>query len=304
MSSSTKRPIEIWNFPDLHINSGGTYSPVKDYSQFFNTANQKNYPAETIYHSKTPNPSFDIAGSQLYGVSPLRASLTHLAIIEEAGAQSNRQLKNGGVLNLLSPTRSEDQFNPEQRKSFSEKLREALRSQDPNNRYMTSSISMDVTRVGIPSAELELLGIKSATEEAIYRLFGIPLARYSQKSSTQNNQAESNKQLIYDAIAPMCEVISTMLTKFIGIHFNNTVIELDYTQLPEMAVNMKEMSEYIIPLVKVGILQRDEARFAFKYSETGLDYMKEFWYDDKPMSKIYSGELQPGNSNNNNNGAS
>lgn len=296
MARSTKRPIELWCFPDLHIISGGTYHPIKSYSQFFETSSERNYPSEEIFHSKTPNPSFSLMGEQLYGVSPLRAFLEPLRTIEEANTQSSKQMRNGGVLAMLSPSNKEDQMTSEQRKEFMNKFKEALRSEQSFNRFMTSSIAMDVQQVGLPSSDLDLLSIKSANEESIYRLFGIPLARYNQKSSTMNNQAESNKQLIYDAVSPLTDLIGEMLTKFVGVHFDNIVIELDAIQLPEMAVNMKEVTEYIVPLVKHGIINREEARFAFKYGETGKDFMLDFWYDDKPLSKIYSGEMQPNNS--------
>lgn len=302
VSRTTKKPLEIWAFPSLQINSGGVYNPVKNYSQFHNTDNERNYPADQVYHTKTPNPNFTIMGDQLYGVSPLRAYLEPLRTIEEANTQASKQMRNGGVLALISPARAEDQLSRDQREAFMDKFKKALRGQQSFNRFMTSNIAMDVQQVGLPSSDLDLLAIKSADEESIYRLFGIPLARYSQKASTQNNQEQSNKQLIWDAIEPITDLIGNMLTKFIGVHYDNTVIELDITQLPEMSVNMKEVSEYALPLVKHGVISREEARFIFKYGETGLDFMNDFWYDDKPLRKIYDGTIQP-NNNNNNNGA-
>lgn len=296
VSRTTKKPLEIWAFPSLQINSGGIYNPVKNYSQFHNTDSERNYPAEQVYHTKTPNPNFTTMGDQLYGVSPLRAYLEPLRTIEEANTQASKQMRNGGVLALISPARAEDQLSRDQREAFMDKFKKALRSQQSFNRFMTSNIAMDVQQVGLPSSDLDLLAIKSADEESIYRLFGIPLARYSQKASTQNNQEQSNKQLIWDAIEPITDLIGNMLTKFVGIHYDNTVIELDVTQLPEMSVNMKEVSDYVIPLVKHGIISREEARFVFRYGETGFDFMQDFWYDDKPMRKIYSGEIQPNTS--------
>ena len=74
MAKSTKRPMELWAFPDLHIISGGTYNPVKSYSQFFETTSEKNYPAEEIYHTKTPNPDFNIMGNHNDGLLILSCS--------------------------------------------------------------------------------------------------------------------------------------------------------------------------------------------------------------------------------------
>lgn len=297
MSDVTNRPYESWAFPELQINSGGMYNPVKGYTQFADMDIQKEYPADSIYHLKTPNPQFDINGSQLYGVSPLRAYLEPLRTIQEANKQSSMQMKNGGSVVLMTPRDKEDQLNKDQRQSYMDRFKKALKSTASDMRYMTTSIPMDVQKVGLSNGDLELLGIESAREESIYRAYHIPLARYSQKASTMSNQAESNKQLIYDAIAPMCDVIGAMLTNHIGKHFGNTIIELDYLQLPEMAINMKEMVDYIIPLVDSGIISRDDARHAFKYGETGLDYMQAYWYKNQPLEKLYDGTLTANNNN-------
>lgn len=291
VAKTTKKPLEMWAFPELHIESGGMYNPIKSYYQFFNTDSQKQYPAETIYHARTPNPAFDINGSQLYGVSPLRAFLEPLRTIEESYKQASKQMFNGGVLALMSPRREQDGLTAEQRNAFMDKFKNALRSSAPGNRFLTSSIAMDVQKVGLPSVELDLLNIRSADEKAIYKAYKIPLARYSQEASTYNNQAESNKQLVYDAVSPIAKVVSDMLTNFIGIHYG-VIIELDPMQLPEMAVNMKEQLEWIVPAVNNKVITPDEARFQLGYTELNQDYSRSLYHMDKPLEKIYDGTIQ------------
>lgn len=283
IAKSTKRPLRLWAFPEMHIESGGTYNPVKEYFQFYSTEKEKRYPAEDIYHLKTPNLSFDISGSQLYGVSPLRAYLEPLRTIEESYKQSSKQMKSGGVLSVIFPLNKEDSFEREQRKAFMEQVKKALRSSDEFSRLTTSSVAIDSKQIGLSAGELDLLSIRSASEEAIYRCFHVPLARYSQKASTQNNQSVSNIQLIYDAVAPLCEVISEALTRHVGIHYDNAIIELDWSRLPEMAVNMKDMQDYIGKQVDLGIISRDEARAMFGYSETGESEMKGYYYKGRKL---------------------
>lgn len=301
MSKSTNRPLEMWAFNQLTINSGGTYNPVKSYTQFCNTDLEKEYPADQIYHAKTPNLSFDQTGSQLYGVSPLRAFLNQLRTIEESHNQAGKQMKNGSVLALLSPTGKEDQLTHEQRSGFMDALKKGLRSNQDFSRFMISSIPMTTTQIGLPSADLDLLNIREADEQAIYRLFGVPLQFYSQESSSYNNSQTAVKKLVLDAVAPMCDILSDMLTNFIGVHFNDTVIQLDYTQLEDMNQSMEELVKGMIPLVEKGVISRDEMRFALRYGETGIDFMKDFWFNDKPLSKIYDGTLQPNGASDNEN---
>lgn len=300
ISDATKRPYEIWAFPELHINSGGKFNPVKNYSQFYQTANQENYPAETIFHCRTANPSFDIMGSQLYGVSPLRAHLEPLRTIDESNKQSSKQMKNGGVLALMSPQRAEDQFSSEQRDGFMTKFKNALRSQDSGARYLTSSIPMDVQNVGLPSSDLDLLATKSANEESIYKAYRVPLQFYNQDSSSYNNLTTANIQYITNAVAPVAKIISEMFTEHIGVHFDDTIIELDTNSLPEMSGNMKEQVEWISKATEKALITIDEGRYQLGYGELNLDYTTNLLYNGKPLSKIFTGEMDTRNSNNNN----
>lgn len=301
LSKATGRPIELWAFPELFIESGGTYNPIKSYYQFYQTESQKQYESSSIWHSKTPNPSFDIMGSQLYGISPLRAYLEQLRAIEEGNKQASKQLKSGGVLSVIFPRDKDDEWQSDQRKAFIDKARKNLNSMEDYSRISASSIALDSKQIGLPSVELDLLNINSANEEAIYRAYHVPLQYHNQKASTSNNQSTAVKQLVYDAVAPMCDVISEMLTNFVGVHFDNTVIILDYTQLDEMSVNMKEIADYVVPLVQSGVLSRDDARTMFRFDDTGLDYMQEYWIGNQPMSKLFSAELQPTSNNNGSN---
>lgn len=302
LSKTTKRPIELWAMPELHIESGGTYNPVKSYYQFWQTENEKQYPADTIYHARTPNPNFTTTGSQLYGVSPLRAFLEPLRSIEESYKQASKQLKSGGVLAMLSPARAEDAFNAEQRTAFMNKFKEALLSQSPNSRYLTSSIAMDVQQVGLPSGDLDLLNIRSADEQAVYKAYKIPLQFYNQDSSSYNNQSIANIQFITNAVSPIAKVVSDMLTDFVGIHFDDTIIELDVNSLPEMSANIKEQMEWIVKGVDNGILKPNEGRYQIGYGEVDEDYMNSFWYKGRPLGKLFDADVN--NINNNNNGAS
>lgn len=298
----TKKPSYMWAFPELFINSGGMYKPIKNYSQFYQTNSEKNYPVETIYHCKTPNPVFDVMGSQLYGVSPLRSHLEPLRTIDEADKQASLQMKNGGSVVLMNPKNKEDQFASDQRKSFMDKFKEALRSQSSNARYLTASIPMDVQKVGLPSAELELLSTKVANEESIYRAYRVPLQFYKQDSSSYNNLATANIQFITNAVSPVAKMLSEMLTDHIGVHFDNTIIELDVQSLPEMSGNMKEQVDWIEKAVEVGLLSRNEGRYQLGYGEIeNAEYMSAFTYKGKPLAKIYTGEMDTNTNNNNGN---
>lgn len=269
---------ELFCFPNMTINGDteNLLDPIVGY--ILENTNKTAFDKDEIYHLKTANPApIDRNFEYLYGVSPLRAYLESLRTIKEGKTQSSKQAKNGGVFGVLSPRDKEDQLDSDQKKQLHDKMSAARRSDDEMARVFASSISLAWQSMGLPIADLQLIELVGANQEDVYRAYHVPLQYHNQKASTSNNQGTAVKQLIYDAVAPICEVIGEALTRFVGKGFGDIIIELDYTQLPEMAVNMKEVAEYLKPLIESGVVSLDEARVALKYGETGLAHMKEYY---------------------------
>lgn len=291
-----KRAKELYCFPNMTIATDidDLLDPIRGFI-LDNTA-QKRFEKEEIYHIKTGNPAHvDKTMQYLYGVSPLRAYLEPMRTIKESKKQSSKQAKNGGVFGILSPKDKEDQFSKEQKEQLKEKIKHARESNDEMARVFPSSISLLWQSIGLPIGDLKLLELVSANEEDIYRAYHVPLQFHNQKASTSNNQNTAVKQLVYDAVKPNCDAISDALTRFLGPAYGVDMIELDYTQLPEMAVNMKEVAAYLVPLIEAGIITPDEARNALKFGETGLDYMKEYYVATgrTTLKRVFEGEVMP-----------
>lgn len=277
---------ELYCFPNMTIvgDPEDLLDPIRGY--ILEKTNQRKFEKEDIYHVKTGTPApVNRTFEYLYGVSPLRAYLEPLRTISESKKQSSKQAKNGGTFGILSPKDKEDQLSTDQKKQLHEKMSAARRSDDEMARVFASSIALSWQSIGLPIGDLKLLELVSADEESIYRAYHVPLQFHNQKASTSNNQASAVKQLVYDAVAPVCVALGDAFTRFIGKGYGDVIIEFDYTQLPEMAVNMAEVAKYLIPLVDAGIISRDDARRALRYGETDLDYMKAY-YTSGTLTKI------------------
>lgn len=281
-----KKSKELYCFPNMKINAEAEdlLDPIRGY--ILDNTDQKPFLKEEIYHLKTGTPApVNRTFQYLYGVSPLQAYLEPLRTIGESKRQSSKQAKNGGTFGILSPKDKEDQLGPDQKKQLHEKMSAARRSDDEMARVFASSIALSWQSIGLPIGDLKLLELVSANEEDIYRAYHVPLQYHNQKASTSNNQSSAIKQLIYDAVAPLCVAMGDAFTRFIGKGYGDIIIEFDYTQLPEMAVNMADVAKYLIPLVDAGIISRDDARLALRYGETDLDYMKAY-YTTGTLTKI------------------
>lgn len=271
----SNKPLELFCFPNMEIvaDRNDLLDPIRGY--MLQNTDMTKFEKSEIRHIKTGNPApIDKTLDYLYGVSTLRAYLESMRTIKEAKQQASKQAKNGGTFGLLSPKEKVDQFDDKQKLQLKEKMSQARRSDDEMARVFPSSIALLWQSIGLPIADLQLIELTGANNLDIYRAYHVPPQYYDASSGTFNNQSTAVKQLVYDCVAPVCDVIGEALTHFVG---NGIIIERDYTQLKEMAVNMKEVAEYVTPLVEKGIITPDEARLALKYGETNLDFMKEYY---------------------------
>lgn len=290
-----KKVKELYCFPNMEIvgDNQDLLDPIRGYI-LMNT-DRTPFDKDSIYHIKTGNPApIDMTFEYLYGVAPLRAYLEPVRTIKESATQSSKQAKNGGTFGILSPKDKEDQLGADQKKQLHDKMSAARRSDDEMARVFASSIALNWQSIGLPIGDLKLIELMKASELAVYRAYHVPPQYYDASSGTFNNQSTAVKQLIWDAVAPVCDALSDALTRFLGPGYGVDMIELDYTQLPEMAVNMKEVSDYITPLVEKGIITPDEARLALRYGETGRPDMQEYYLSSAATTRkrVFDGTNQ------------
>jgi len=276
----------VYCFPNMDIlaDPNDLLDPIRGYRLLPTLFGQAaNVPAlfqflkEEIFHAKTGTPApIDRRMEYLYGVAPLRAYLESLRSIKEGKTQASKQAKNGGVFGVLSPRDKEDQLSKEQKDQLKEKMVEARRSNDELSRVFPSSIGLAWSQIGLPIADLKLLELVEASEEDVYRAYHVPLSFHNQKASTDNNVGTEVKKLVYDAVAPVCDAMGEIFTIMLSKQYGFDCMEFDYTQLPEMAVNMKEVADYLKSL-PFGVLTPNEMRVALKYGEKTDAFMNEHY---------------------------
>lgn len=305
---SSGKVKELFCFPNMVIDAdvNNMLDPIMGYillgSLYQPQSQIARYEKNEIQHIKTGTPApVDRRLEYLYGTAPLRAYLESLRSIKEGKTQSSKQAKSGGVFGFVSPKNKEDTFGKDQKDQLKEKMVDARKSNDELARMFPSSIGLDWTAVGLPIADLQLLELVSASEEDIYRAFHWPLQFHNQKASTSNNQATAVKQGIYDGVAPICDIMSEAFTIMLAPGYGFDYLEFDYTQLPEMAVNMKDVAAYLSALPP-GVLTPNEMRVVLKYGESTEPYMNEHYIANNmtTMKRVFDGtNIQPSTSTSN-----
>lgn len=288
---------ELYCFPNMTIwaDPEDLFDPIRGYRVVNGNTIIQDFAPEDIQHIKTGTAApIDRRMEYLYGVAPLRAYLESLRNIKEGKQQISKQAKNGGVFGFISPKNKEDQLSKDQKDQLKERMDEARKSNEELSRLFPSSIALDWTAVGLPSADLQLLESVEGSEEDVYRSYHVPLSYHNQKASTDNNVGTEVKKLVYDAIAPVCDIMGESFTIMLAKGYGFDCMEFDYTQLPEMAVNMGEVATYLKSL-PFGVLSPNEQRTALKYGEVDDPAMNARYVLNTmtTMQRVFDGTNQP-----------
>ena len=279
-------PVQLYVLPAHLIqivlkekaNMLSTESPIDHYVLIEGNSLIK-FKAKDIIHIKYSNPNFDLSGSHLYGLSPLRAALRNINSQNSAIDLNVKTLQNGGAFGFIhgkgSPL-TQDQAN-----SLKERLLEMDASPDRLSRIAGASGELAFTRISLTTDELKPFDYLKYDQKAICNVLNWPdeLLNNDGKASlgsTDTNQAR--KQAITDNILPDLTLLQDSLNKnfikkFKG--YENAVIEWDIDDLPEMQEDMSKKMEWL----SKAPLTPNEIRHALKYDMIVEDGMDTVWVE-------------------------
>lgn len=249
-----------------------------DYYMLTNSTGYINFPAKDVIHIKTVNPNYDQAGSQLYGQSRLRAGLRNIQSMNEAIDTNIKMLKSAGAYGFLYGKGTP--LTPEQAQSLKERLVEMDKDPARLGKIGASSAEVGFQRISLTTDELKPFDYLEWDQKQICNILNYPdeLLNNDGRSGLggTSEALEAKKTLITDNIKPDLVLLQDALNKSFIPRFpgyENSVIEWDVTELPEMQENMKQLAEALnmIPLTP------NEVRTAFKYESKDDDGMDVVW---------------------------
>lgn len=236
------------------------------------------FPVEDVIHVKTVNPNYDRSGSHLYGQSRLRAGLRNMQSQNSAIDTNIQMLKSAGAYGFLYGKGTP--LTPDQATSLKERLVEMDKDPGRLGKIGASSAEIGFQRISLTTDELKPFDYLNWDQKQLCNVLNYPdellnndgTARLGGSSET----LEAKKTLITENIKPdLCLLQDALNKSFIPLFpgYENSVIEWDVTELPEMQENMKQLAEALnmIPLTP------NEVRFAFKYESKDDDGMDVVW---------------------------
>ena len=230
-----------------------------------------------VIHIKYSNPNFDMQGSHLYGMSPLRSALRNINSQNSAIDNNIKMLQSSGAFGFVYGKGTP--WTLEQAQSMKERLQEMDKSPERLGKIAGASGEVGFQRISLTTDELKPFDFLNWDRKTICNVLNFPdeLLNSDGKASLGSTDTnEARKQLITDDIQPDLVLLQNALNKdfiprFKG--YEKAVIEWDVTELPEMQTDMKMQAEALnlIPLTP------NEKRMVFKYETKEDDGMDIVW---------------------------
>lgn len=228
------------------------------------------FECEDVIHIKLPNPNFDLAGSHLYGQSPLRSALTNIQSSNSATTLNAKTLANGGSFGFLS---TKEPLTPEQAIQLKDRLVEMDNSEKRLSNIAGSAKEVVFTRISLTTDELKPFDYLEYDQKAICNvLHWDDKLLNSDDGAKYDNYKTALRRAITSGISPNLRLLeecfnSELLPRFKG--YENTVLIFDETELPEMQDDMANLTQWLNNALDRGVITRDEYRLAINYAEIG-----------------------------------
>ena len=235
------------------------------------------FEASDVIHVKYPNPFFDLNGYHLYGLSPMGALLKNIESSNDALDNNIKTLKNSGVFGFISA--KDGTLTSDQATQIKQQMLDMDKSNGRLSKIAGSAVPVEFTKLSLDTTELLPFDYLNYDQKQICNVLGWSDALLNNDNGGKyDKQKEERKRVVTDNIQPDLILINEGLTngfirRFKG--YENSVLESDITELPEMQDDYKDMIEW---MDKAPVTE-NEKRIALKYETLDIDGMDSIWID-------------------------
>jgi HK97 family phage portal protein len=280
-------PLELEILPTQHlaIVGDGTLNGIREFQLTMNTSLQpEKYPFKDVMYWKYWNPDYDISGSHLYGLSPIKAGLKDIQTNNTGKTAAAAMMHNGGVRGILTPSPhrngNEADFTTEQAKELTDIVNGKMNGVENKGKVTTAAVSLQWQEMGMSSVDMNLIETNKLSKDDICNIFNFPAVLISNSNTTYNNVREAKKELVSGLIVNECtsftDALNRWLVPMFGIKNKQYHIDFDISALPEMQEDMQKMAE---ALDKMPYLTWNEKRSVQKWDASKDPNLDKFYVD-------------------------
>lgn len=264
------RTTELWTMPSdlVNVMSGPFWEPVYGY-RFIEGNQEIMFPKETVMHGKLFNPRF-LSGSWVYGLSPIEVAAEVIRALN-AGVQRQAMLAETGAPPFIISSETPEGLTPPQQEMLEDTYKKKYTDDGDVSSPMLTGTPVKVQRVGVSSADLELIAASDNGWAILCNIYGVDSILFNDKRASTYNNVEQVREDFYEhTIRSLNLAFAERLKKFLIPNETNR-FEFDYSNI---AVLQKAFYTKAQTVDALTVLTMDEKREIL-----GYEPMKE---SDKP----------------------
>jgi len=264
--------VSIYSSNTFPANAVGYYIPVWAI----------NYLPTEVAHDKYFNPNWQVNGSELYGMSPLRAALLRLKKNNSLTEAEASTFQNEGIKGIMFMRNRVGNVDGELVLPEVRKLKESLMTEwsgaHNRGRIGISGYEMGYEAIGMTSEEMEIINSTYLDLRFFCNIYGVPSQLMNDpESRTYNTQKEVEKALTNRCAIPRLNETKNLLNRKGSLEWGlpaGTVIDYDISCYPELQADVKETSEWTNNLI---VQIPDEQRELCGLAATGDPELSKPW---------------------------
>jgi HK97 family phage portal protein len=271
-------PLELWCLPTQDI------TIVVDREDYLVPAGyqlQSGYIAnlrkEDVLYWKYWNPDWNVSGSHLYGLAPLKAGSMVATERSKADKTSATMMQNQGSKGVLF-TKGQEGMSIEQRDRLEDRLDQEVNGIRNTGRVALANTELGYIDLGRSSQDLGLETVKRMSKEDLCGVFGVPFVLFDNSKATYDNIEKAMKGFVTNKIIPEWCGLRDDLNAWLRPMFKgsgNLWVEPDFSAIPEMQEDLEKQASAVM---KIWALTPNQV----------LDYLGwERREDDPAMDKVY-----------------
>src|SRR5690606_23683587 len=232
--------------PLVEIVFGSTFNPVRGFTFKYHPDKRLEIPKEECLHLKTWNPETNNFGSNLYGMSPIKAALRLLTQSNSAYAANTKSFQNMGAAGVFSRKSGQDaELTQEQARQLKKDWDE--KADGTNNRVHFTSAQLDWTQLGLSPVDMAILESQKLSFRQFCNIFKFPSTILNDnENSSFNNILEAKKALYEDVIKPELYALRDELNRWlVPAYGENLYLDPDFSGIEALQENMKEKAEWL-----------------------------------------------------------
>lgn len=230
--------------------------PIREAGYAINCIGWTTIPKEQVLHGKYWNPQWDVTGSHLYGLSPIKAALKKLTRNNSALKASGAMYQNQGVKGVLyvddprvlqAGVGVDDTH--KQVNAVKQKLVNEWTGEDNFGKIGTSGYKMGWTEIGLSPVDLNIIESEKWDYIGLCNIYGVPPELLGLTAKTYNNMKEAETALTSRVAMPELityrNSLNRWLYQFGGMKGSNIMVDFDQTCFTELQEDVAEKAKWV-----------------------------------------------------------